>query len=262
MLHIPSGKEIISQFNTRAYATIPVSITRKSFEEAAEVFDRMNRELTLEQKNATNVQLNSNILEYQGYRTKSSPLQPTPNDVCNYAPGMDKFIDRTAAGSQFIQHARPLYQSAGMTLDSIIGSIGEQYPVLPTILSFEQGKGNFFLRFLRYTAGFPARAPGHYDPWGLTLWLYQDKNGLHVGFNEEDSKPIAYQENLAVVHNGVEFERLVSETVPLSWHFVRGDESGRIAILMLAFPLNSSFDQQSMNTVREYHRVQGNESQK
>lgn len=219
-------QEITQSLRDRNYAKIPLAISRREYETAAERFF-MFLQLPLEWKQSLHFFLDPDNVAEVGYFSKSSDDgRSDDKEFFHYHPAFrERFaeeIRRSPDLADFISAADGIYQKAEKLFREIAREFDNQFPGLYETLFPPQQPALLPLRFLKYHSREKGAflAKGHYDRGVATLALAESAPGLRIGRSPEKLEDIVHEEKTAIFMPGLYFPNATSEEFMPAWHDV------------------------------------------
>lgn len=227
-----SHDAILAGFRTRAFATVPFSISPTQVDEAIERFFAFLA-LPEEQK----VPLAYKAISHRrgsrvGYkRSEGDAPGKDVKEFVHYHQSAETHFGDTQKGPRefhaLLEAMREIYLAGKQLTHTLVSSLESSRPGITTRFFPEQTDPSFFLRFLKYdlvdsiNVG-ETLAVGHYDIGSITLAIAESTLGLRIGGDEgTEMIPIQHHPGQALVMAGYNLpSELPNLGIMPAWHDV------------------------------------------
>jgi len=219
--------EIINQLKEKPYAEIPIPISRRQIEKAADAFI-VFLSLPQEVKQKFNF-----IIEPEGdWRSSKSGYwlyekekgATDDKEFFHY----NEFVDEHCKEllnlnnekiNNFLNEARNMYNETKKLFQEFMKTFDKEHPGIYEKFFPKGQKSRFILRFNAYpkqnnqTIALP-----HYDRGSFTLALGQSNQGLQIGWNDKDISLITHKNGIGLFMPGISFHNITSKVFKPAWH--------------------------------------------
>lgn len=242
-------KEIVQDFQTKAYTEIPSRIPSLAVDQMVDAFFEF---LKLPQAVRDGIHYRgarggSDVGYMQ--RPRPTPDEPNPDqkEYFHYHESADarfqEQIKSIPALAHLIACMKPVYFEAKRHIEEAVQLFDGRYPGTHDSFFPAEGFPHFYLRIIAYRRARNGEsiATPHYDAGSLTLAIKESAPGLEIGFDPETLQPIAYREDHAILFPGISCSHEIPAGWRPAWHGARqrpetvlNDDFARWAVVLFA----------------------------